>query len=123
MSRYLQNESSQTNSKDNPSSVLCQICGKSIPIATAKTDEDGKAIHEECYAALMKSQPASPDGQGQGAHSIRPWKVIAEEASHEQDPKKMSALVEELNRALDTQKLDGAQKATLDSKAKSHGRS
>lgn len=35
--------------------------------------------------------------------TTRPWKVIAEEVSHEQDPVRLSKLIEELNRALDEQ--------------------
>lgn len=33
----------------------------------------------------------------------RPWRVIAEEASHEFDPKKMAELMQELNRAMEEQ--------------------
>lgn len=33
----------------------------------------------------------------------RPWRVIAEEASHEFDPRKMAALLQELNQALEEQ--------------------
>jgi len=33
----------------------------------------------------------------------RPWRVVAEEASHEYDPVKMSELMQELNRALEEQ--------------------
>ena len=28
---------------------LCTICDKPLKIETAKTDEDGQAVHEECY--------------------------------------------------------------------------
>jgi uncharacterized protein (DUF1778 family) len=31
----------------------------------------------------------------------RPWRVVAEEAAHELDPKKMVELMRELNQALD----------------------
>jgi hypothetical protein len=37
--------------KDN---VICLVCGKSIAPEIAKTDDDGRAIHEECY--LLKHQ-------------------------------------------------------------------
>lgn len=30
-------------------SLHCVICGKSVPLETAKTDECGKAVHEQCY--------------------------------------------------------------------------
>jgi hypothetical protein len=28
---------------------ICSICNKAIVLETAKTDEDGKAVHGECY--------------------------------------------------------------------------
>ena len=28
---------------------LCPICNAPVPLETAKTDEEGTAIHEECY--------------------------------------------------------------------------
>jgi hypothetical protein len=30
--------------------ALCCICGRPIPLEMATTDENGKAVHEECYA-------------------------------------------------------------------------
>ena len=27
----------------------CPVCNKDVPLESAKTDEDGHAIHEECY--------------------------------------------------------------------------
>lgn len=35
----------------------------------------------------------------------RPWRIIAEEASHEYDPARMLALIQELNQALEEQGL------------------
>ncbi len=42
----------------------CSICNKPAPLETAKTDERGQIVHEECYvfkmsliAASMKPQP------------------------------------------------------------------
>lgn len=29
---------------------LCWICGHKVDLETCKTDEDGKAVHEDCYA-------------------------------------------------------------------------
>ncbi|HEX8712997.1 MAG TPA: hypothetical protein VF730_14055 [Terracidiphilus sp.] len=40
-----------------------------------------------------------------GRKSPRPWRVIAEEASREYDPRKMADLMRELGRALDEQLL------------------
>jgi hypothetical protein len=62
-------------------------------VETAKTDEDRKAIHEECFALKVKFENATKsthDGRADGATegtATRPWKVITEEASREQDSK------------------------------------
>lgn len=51
---------------------------------------------------LENASKSAHDGQASSV-PIRPWKVIAEEASHEQDPVKLSRLVQELNEAIDAQ--------------------
>jgi len=33
---------------------LCSICDKPVQLETSNTDEDGKAIHEECYILKLK---------------------------------------------------------------------
>lgn len=35
------------------STRMCWICGRFVSLETCKTDEHGKAVHEECYAAKM----------------------------------------------------------------------
>ena len=54
---------SDASSPKNPSTfaLLCRI-GKPVPLETAKTDGDGKAIHEECYDLKVKLENASKDG-------------------------------------------------------------
>ena len=51
--------------------------------------------------------PDTDSGASTGAHlparHARPWKVIAQEASREQDSAKLTKLVAELNQALDEQ--------------------
>jgi hypothetical protein len=42
--------------------------------------------------------------------AARSWKVVADEVSREQDPKKMTELVTELDQALEEQGLDGKPK-------------
>lgn len=95
--------------------LLCRICDKPVAVETAKTDGAGHAIHEECYALKISLEQASGDGH---AKSTRSWKVIAAEASHEQDPKKMTELITELNQALDEQNLDGTSKPSFDGNPK-----
>jgi len=105
------NASSSKISSIGTSALPCPICGKPIPMETAKTDADGKAIHDECYGSKEKFENATKsthDGRAEGATdgaATRPWKVIAEEVSHEQNPKKLSELISELNRALDEQRI------------------
>lgn len=35
---------------------ICAICNAAVALETAKTDEDGAAIHEPCYVLKMKSR-------------------------------------------------------------------
>jgi hypothetical protein len=37
---------------------LCSICDKPVQLENSKTDEDGKAIHEECYILKLKQNHA-----------------------------------------------------------------
>jgi len=113
-------------------SVVCRICGKPVPVSIANSDEDGMAIHEECYVLKVKFEQANRFEQasrdvlrpihgvgdrGDGhAGTSRPWKLIAEKVSREQEPKKMDELVAELNQALEEQGIDGAPKPKPDAK-------
>jgi hypothetical protein len=38
--------------------LLCQICGKPVPVETSKTDAQGKAIHENCYIKTIALEQA-----------------------------------------------------------------
>jgi hypothetical protein len=38
--------------------LQCSICRKPVPVETAKTDGDGKAVHEECYIVRLTQKPA-----------------------------------------------------------------
>jgi hypothetical protein len=35
-------------------SPICPICHEPVRVEEAKTDEDGQAIHEDCYFASLK---------------------------------------------------------------------
>ena len=35
--------------------LICVICHKPVRLETAKTDDDGQAVHEECYAWKVAS--------------------------------------------------------------------
>ena len=38
----------------------CSICNKPVELETAKTDENGKAVHEDCYAARVRLKGITP---------------------------------------------------------------
>jgi hypothetical protein len=33
---------------------VCSICDESVQLETSKTDENGRAVHEECYVLKVK---------------------------------------------------------------------
>jgi len=41
---------------------LCPVCSGPVPLEVAKTDENGRAIHEECYVlnTLIRDVDAEP---------------------------------------------------------------
>ena len=119
MTQSPQDASSPKSSREASSSLVCRICGKPVPIETVKANGDGKAIHDECYAIKVKLEQASLEGH---AHRTRSWKDVAAEVSCEQDSKKMTELVAELNQALDEQELDVTPKGMPDNKPQSHGK-
>jgi hypothetical protein len=40
--------------KNASETVLCSICEKPVSLESAKADEYGRTIHEECYTLKMK---------------------------------------------------------------------
>jgi hypothetical protein len=38
-------------SQNSPTILYCRFCQKPVSVDTAKTDSEGKAIHEHCYLA------------------------------------------------------------------------
>lgn len=46
---------------DTSEQYICPICNESVELETAKTDEDGHVVHEDCYADELSRQiPAKP---------------------------------------------------------------
>lgn len=37
---------------------VCPVCRRAVELERAKTDEQGRAIHEECYVEKMKQERA-----------------------------------------------------------------
>jgi hypothetical protein len=44
-----------------PLPPVCRICGKPVAVEISKTDEDGRAIHEDCYVLKIQLEQASKD--------------------------------------------------------------
>jgi hypothetical protein len=38
----------------------CSICNEPVELETAKTDEDGKAVHEDCYIRRARLREIIP---------------------------------------------------------------
>ncbi len=41
----------------------CSICDKPVPLEAAKTDEHGRAIHEDCYWIKVRSEHGSDSAE------------------------------------------------------------
>lgn len=46
----------------------CAICGKPVSLEIAKTDEDARTVHEQCYVTKLKGAP--PESKGAGSSNI-----------------------------------------------------
>jgi hypothetical protein len=42
-----------------PALARCYLCDKPLPLEDSKTDESGKAVHEECYLLKLRLRQAS----------------------------------------------------------------
>ena len=38
--------------------LLCWICGEGVTLEDCKVDENGQAVHEECYMMVVLRRPA-----------------------------------------------------------------
>jgi hypothetical protein len=50
----IKKEARKMASQPLPLSPLCSLCHKPVELKTSKTDENGHAVHEECYLAKLK---------------------------------------------------------------------
>ncbi len=44
--------------------LICSLCHQIVAIETSKTDEDGTAVHEDCYLQALVSKPSVTNRQG-----------------------------------------------------------
>jgi hypothetical protein len=42
--------------QDRITNVTCWICGYPVPLPECKTDDRGRAVHENCYDAAIKER-------------------------------------------------------------------
>jgi len=53
--------------------VVCSICRKRVNVKTSKTDENGYAVHEECYVSKI-TVPGAANGK---VTKRNWWKILA----------------------------------------------
>jgi hypothetical protein len=39
---------------------ICPLCNEPVELETTKTNEDGEAVHEECYVLAVKARQPKP---------------------------------------------------------------
>jgi hypothetical protein len=44
-------------------SPMCVICNEPVDPRTAKTNDEGQPVHEECYAMKMKNNPPTENSE------------------------------------------------------------
>jgi Flp pilus assembly pilin Flp len=49
---------------------LCSICNRRFPLESAKTDEHGLAVHEECYVLTLRLKLASSETLPEPRHRL-----------------------------------------------------
>jgi hypothetical protein len=47
--------------------LICAICGKRVNFERSKTDQNGEAVHEDCYVSEIIRKPLS--------HSLFSWRT------------------------------------------------
>ena len=53
MVRMLVFRMDQPTSSDGTIKMICVICGEPVALETANTDDNGHAVHAQCYAQKM----------------------------------------------------------------------
>ena len=51
----------RSNLAFRPKFLHCSICNEAVELETAKIDESGKAVHEECYVRKVCIHTAAPE--------------------------------------------------------------
>lgn len=54
-------------------SVTCVVCGQPIPLEIAFTDDQGRAVHQECYVSgFRRKEPTASTGDAPGTEENPP---------------------------------------------------
>ncbi len=51
---------------NNPLKVICAVCGLPVNLETAKTDAQGKPVHEDCYTRQVLQAKRKPVSGAKG---------------------------------------------------------
>ena len=61
--------------------ILCAICGRRVTLELSKTDEDGNAVHEDCYVRVTIASLEMPIDEERPlrgwASALLGWALIA----------------------------------------------
>jgi hypothetical protein len=58
-------------------SFLCSICFKSVNLKDCKIDEDGRPVHEKCYAArVLYTLPSAGKPSGNSPPDAQGWRGL-----------------------------------------------
>jgi hypothetical protein len=52
----------------------CSICNQPVELETAKTDEDGNLVHEDCYVRRVRLKEITPPAQSFHNPNARTYK-------------------------------------------------
>ncbi len=61
----------------NENSFLCSICFKGVNLEDCKIDEDGRFVHEKCYAArALYPLPSAGKAGGKSPGTVQGWRGL-----------------------------------------------
>jgi len=54
-----------SDSLSAPKLPICPVCQEAVSLEAANTDEDGHAVHEDCYWARLKRKRGADDSKAE----------------------------------------------------------
>jgi hypothetical protein len=52
-------DSAMTDDVTEPEIICCSLCSKPVALESAKADDHGKIVHEQCYVRIAAGKSAS----------------------------------------------------------------